>query len=54
MQNRVVPTTPGAVLELARRGQHAAALRMGEQLLLARSRDPRLDHLVGVVACQAS
>ena len=53
MLNRLASATPGAVLDLARRGDHAAALRLGEKLLRGAPRDPRLDHLVGVVACQA-
>ncbi len=46
-------TTPAAVLDLARKGRPADALRLGEQLLTRGARDPRLDHLIGVIACQA-
>lgn len=41
------------VLALARQGKFGAALAMGEQVLANSPRDHRLDHLVGVIACQA-
>ena len=44
---------PGVLLDLARKGEFAAALTFGEQLVSSGPRDYRLDHLVGVIACQA-
>ncbi|MET0589064.1 MAG: sulfotransferase [Novosphingobium sp.] len=44
---------PGVLVELARKGEFAAAFTFGEQLLSSAPRDYRLDHLVGVIACQA-
>lgn len=44
---------PGVLVDLARKGEFAAALTFGEQLIASAPRDYRLDHLVGVIACQA-
>jgi len=44
---------PGALIDLARKGEFSAALTFGEQLISSAPRDYRLDHLVGVIACQA-
>ncbi|MET0251016.1 MAG: sulfotransferase [Novosphingobium sp.] len=53
MTSRVVPESPAAVAQLAQRGRFAEALAMGERLLRTTRADPRIDHLVGVIACQA-
>lgn len=44
---------PAVLIDLARKGEFAAALTFGEQLISSAPRDHRLDHLVGVIACQA-
>lgn len=44
---------PADVLALARQGRLREALALGDTLLARSAPDPRLSHLVGVIACQA-
>jgi Flp pilus assembly protein TadD len=44
---------PQDVVALARQGRFVHAHRLGEQLVARDPRDPKVNHLVGVIACQA-
>lgn len=52
LQNAGLPSA-GKVLGLAREGRFVQALALGEQILARQANDPGLNHLVGVIACQA-